>query len=79
MVLMHVYAGFLILFIFYNEWKPTSHNVTCLTVQTDKDEVMRMTERTVKALQSYASTGDIRQLLLVQRYLTSVPDQNGDM
>jgi hypothetical protein len=50
-----------------------------LTVQTEKDEVMRTTERTVKALQTYASTGDIRQLLLVQRYLTSVPDHNGDM
>ncbi|XP_062573284.1 nuclear factor NF-kappa-B p105 subunit-like [Saccostrea cucullata] len=49
------------------------------SVQTDKDEVVRTTERTVKALQTYASTGDIRQLLLVQRYLTSVPDQNGDI
>lgn len=49
------------------------------SVQTDKDEVVRTTERTVQALQTYATTGDIRQLLLVQRYLTSVPDQNGDI
>ncbi|KAK3091585.1 hypothetical protein FSP39_020963 [Pinctada imbricata] len=50
-----------------------------VSVQTETDNVTKTAERTVKALQMYASTGDIRQLLMVQRYLTSVCDDNGDL
>ena len=49
------------------------------TVQTDKDNTMVVAERTATAMQFYAATGDIRKLLLVQRYLTLVADDNGDL
>ncbi|XP_064604065.1 nuclear factor NF-kappa-B p105 subunit-like [Liolophura sinensis] len=41
--------------------------------------VLRLVERTSLALQEYAATGDIKALLLVQRHLTFMSDENGDL
>ncbi|KAK7498584.1 hypothetical protein BaRGS_00010244 [Batillaria attramentaria] len=39
----------------------------------------RLTARTVRALQDYSETSDVRYLLLVQRHLTAVKNENGDL
>lgn len=44
-----------------------------------KDEAIRMAQRTAVALREYAETGDIRYLLLVQRHLASIQNENGDL
>jgi hypothetical protein len=48
-------------------------------VQTEGDEVMHIVDRTSKALQFYAATGNIKQLLFVQRHLLSISDDSGDL
>lgn len=50
-----------------------------VSVQTDKDGVYKVAERTANALQWYAATGDIRCLLMAQRYLLPIRDENGDL
>ncbi|KAL5018885.1 hypothetical protein ScPMuIL_004607 [Solemya velum] len=49
------------------------------SVQTEKDNVIRTVERTTRALRLYAVTSDERHLLIAQRYLTNVTDENGDL
>ncbi|XP_070186600.1 nuclear factor NF-kappa-B p100 subunit-like [Littorina saxatilis] len=39
----------------------------------------RITTRTIRALQDYAETGDVRYLLIVQRHLTVIKNENGDL
>ncbi|XP_005091024.1 nuclear factor NF-kappa-B p105 subunit isoform X2 [Aplysia californica] len=39
----------------------------------------RVTERTLAALVDYAETGDIRHLLLVQRHLLAISNEDGDL
>lgn len=39
----------------------------------------RITARTIRALQDYAETGDVRYLLMVQRHLTAIKNENGDL
>ncbi|XP_069124904.1 nuclear factor NF-kappa-B p105 subunit-like isoform X1 [Argopecten irradians] len=56
-----------------------SRAVTDVYVQTEMDHALKMAERTAKAIQLYAATGDIRQLLKVQRYLTCIADEDGDI
>jgi hypothetical protein len=46
-------------------------------VQTEGDEVMHIVDRTSKALQFYAATGNIKQLLFVQRINSTVPYRLG--
>ncbi|XP_060071732.1 nuclear factor NF-kappa-B p105 subunit-like isoform X2 [Ylistrum balloti] len=59
---------------------PGSHAVkNDVSVQTESDHALKMAERTAKAIQLYAATGDIRQLLTVQRYLTCIADEDGDI
>nr|UZH84476.1 P105 [Sinohyriopsis cumingii] len=48
-------------------------------VQTEVEPLMKMVEQTAQALQLYAATGDVRILLMVQRYLALVQDQDGDL
>lgn len=40
--------------------------------------VIDLTERTTRALQDFAVTGDIRMMLAVQRHLADVQDKDGD-
>uniref|UniRef100_UPI00358F603F nuclear factor NF-kappa-B p105 subunit-like isoform X2 n=1 Tax=Myxine glutinosa TaxID=7769 RepID=UPI00358F603F len=42
------------------------------------ESVLRLAERTARALLDYARTGDARMLLVVQRHLTAVQDDEGD-
>lgn len=37
-----------------------------------------LAERSAAAMRDYATTGDLRYLLAVQRHLTSIQDDNGD-
>ena len=39
----------------------------------------RITARTIRALQDYSETGDVRYLLIVQRHLTAIKNENGDL
>ena len=41
--------------------------------------LVKTMKQTSEALQHYAASGDIRYLLMVQRYLMLVQDINGDM
>ncbi|KAH3863816.1 nuclear factor NF-kappa-B p105 subunit-like isoform X2 [Dreissena polymorpha] len=47
--------------------------------QTDMDPMVKMAMKTSEALQYYAASGDIRSLLMVQRFLMAVQDQDGDL
>nr|WNR58487.1 NF-kappaB [Mytilus coruscus] len=49
------------------------------SAQTESDDVMHIVDRTSKALQFYAATGNIKQLLFVQRHLLSISDDSGDL
>lgn len=49
------------------------------SAQTEGDDVMHIVDRTSKALQFYAATGNIKQLLFVQRHLLSITDDSGDL
>ncbi|XP_041362807.1 nuclear factor NF-kappa-B p105 subunit-like [Gigantopelta aegis] len=49
------------------------------TKPAKKLEAMRIAQRTVSALRDYAETSDIRYLLLVQRHLAGVSNENGDL
>lgn len=40
---------------------------------------MRLAMKTSQALQFYAASGDIRSLLMVQRFLMAVHDPDGDL
>uniref|UniRef100_A0A8C4QSP4 Nuclear factor of kappa light polypeptide gene enhancer in B-cells 2 (p49/p100) n=2 Tax=Eptatretus burgeri TaxID=7764 RepID=A0A8C4QSP4_EPTBU len=42
------------------------------------ESALRLAERTARALLDYARTGDARMLLVVQRHLTAVQDDEGD-
>lgn len=49
----------------------------CLT--TDLSELAwNLAEKSSAAMRDYATTGDVRYLLAVQRHLTAVQDDNGD-
>ena len=56
-----------------------SQRLQDFSVQTEGDEVMHIVDRTSKALQFYAATGNIKQLLFVQRHLLSISDDSGDL
>nr|AKC01669.1 NF-kB [Mizuhopecten yessoensis] len=58
---------------------PAGHPPVHVSVQTEADHALKMADRTAKAIQLYAATGDIRQLLTVQRYLTCIADEDGDI
>ena len=51
----------------------------CVSVQTEMDPTLRMVTKTAGALQQYAASGDVRALLMVQRFLMTVSDYNGDL
>ena len=56
-----------------------TYNVVLLSGLGDVQWILRTMKQTSEALQHYAATGDIRYLLMVQRYLMLVQDINGDM
>lgn len=43
------------------------------------DPMLKLAMKTSQALQYYASSGDIRSLLMVQRFLMAVQDTDGDL
>ena len=45
----------------------------------DMESMLKTVKQTSQALQYYAASGDIRYLLMVQRYLMLVHDVNGDL
>ena len=50
----------------------------CLPEVEDRLLAVDIAERTSLALQDYAKTGDIMYILLIQRHLVAVQDENGD-
>jgi len=49
-------------------------------VQTEDESFStKLAQKTAKALHFYAATGDIRQLLMVQRFLSYIADEAGDL
>ncbi|KAL4240500.1 Nuclear factor NF-kappa-B p105 subunit [Mactra antiquata] len=56
-----------------------SVETTEISVQTDMDPMMKLAMKTSQALQFYAASGDIRSLLMVQRFLMAVHDPDGDL
>lgn len=49
------------------------------SAQTDMDPLLKLSMKMSHALQCYAASGDIRKLLMVQRFLMQVQDQDGDL
>ncbi|XP_053392566.1 nuclear factor NF-kappa-B p105 subunit-like [Mercenaria mercenaria] len=49
------------------------------SAQTEMDPMLKLAMKTSEALQYYAASGDIRSLLMVQRFLMAVQDQDGDL
>lgn len=52
---------------------------TTTAAQTEMDPMLKLAMKTSEALQYYAASGDIRSLLMVQRFLMAVQDQDGDL
>ncbi|XP_060560227.1 nuclear factor NF-kappa-B p105 subunit-like isoform X2 [Ruditapes philippinarum] len=52
---------------------------TDTSAQTEMDPMLKLAMKTSEALQFYAASGDIRSLLMVQRFLMAVQDQDGDL
>ena len=54
-------------------------NVINVVIELSPGELAwNLAERSAAAMREYASTGDMRYLLAVQRHLTAVQDDNGD-
>ena len=52
---------------------------SCCCLTTDLSELAwNLAEKSSAAMRDYATTGDVRYLLAVQRHLTAVQDDNGD-
>ena len=50
-----------------------------ISAPKDMESMLKTAKKTSQALQYYAASGDIRHLLMVQRYLMLVQDINGDL
>ncbi|WAQ97288.1 NFKB1-like protein [Mya arenaria] len=61
------------------ESRPAVKEIKTCEVQTDMDPMLKLAMKTSEALQYYAGSGDIRSLLMVQRFLMAVQDQDGDL
>ena len=56
-------------------------NVKQVKVATSvvKKVMERVTTRTIRAMQDFAETSDIRFLLFIQRHLAAIKNENGDL
>jgi hypothetical protein len=60
-------------------FKDKSGKLEKVVTSVVKRVMERVTTRTIRALQDYSETGDPRFLLIVQRELTAVKNENGDL
>lgn len=57
----------------------TIEDICCPFTELSLSELAwNLAEKSAAAMRDYATTGDIRYLLAVQRHLTAVQDDNGD-